>query len=95
MPDPALLTPWPASHPAPHPCGPRHSQPFKGAGAGVLGWGSGLTPSTNPPCSYRNCSASFWNTSETWLQATPQSSASLTSWFCEWKLGVIWDWGPS
>lgn len=36
-PDPALLAPWPASHPPPHPYSPRHSRPFKGAGAGILG----------------------------------------------------------
>lgn len=65
-------------------------QPFRGAGAGVLGGAlSGLALSTDLPCSCRNCSASFWNTSETWLQAIPQTSASLTGWSCEWKRGYL------
>lgn len=89
---PGPYTPHPAACLASHtrPCGTRHPQPFRGAGAGVLGGAlSGLALSTDLPCSCRNCSASFWNTSETWLQAIPQTSASLTGWSCEWKRGYL------
>lgn len=66
-PGPALPALQPASHRAPIPAAldtPGHS-----GARGRVSWVglSGLALGADLPCSCRNCSASFWNTLETWL----------------------------